>query len=272
MWQPAPPTSDAGPANADPESLINEKTGVLARDVTDAAQGVLRGDLAGLRNLLAEYAVPAISALLILIVGYFVASFLARIISTPIRKRVDETLGRFTSKLVFYAIMVSTLLGVLGMFGINIASFAAVIAAAGFAIGLAFQGTLSNFAAGVLLLVFRPFKVGDFVNAAGVTGKVFEIDLFVTTFDTPDNRRIIVPNSSVTGGTIENVTHHMHRRVDVAVGVDYGASLDATRAALTLAVESLEEQMIGGAWLPNRSYESRGIERRLDGSLLVSPR
>jgi len=244
---PVPPSSGAAAtAPIDPEALISSKAGTLARDVTEAAQGMLNGDLHGARDLLVEYAVPAISALLVLLVGYFAANFLSRVVSAPIRKRVDETLGRFAAKLVFYSMMIGSVLGVLGMFGINVASFAAVIAAAGFAIGLAFQGTLSNFASGVLLLVFRPFKVGDMVNAAGIIGKVHEIDLFVTTFDTPDNRRIIVPNSSVTGGTIENITHHAHRRVEVAVGVQYSANLDATRAALTEAAEALSHKMVRG--------------------------
>ncbi len=120
------------------------------------------------------------------------------------------------------------------------------MAAAGFAIGLAFQGTLSNFSAGVLLLVFRPFKVGDLINAAGVMGKVNEIDLFTTTLDTPDNRRLIIPNSSISGGTIENVSYHKHRRVEVIVGVAYSASLDSTREALTAAAESLRHKLIDG--------------------------
>ena len=112
-------------------------------------------------------------------------------------KSVDPTIGSFFGKLVFYAIMVSTLLGVLGKMGISVAGFAAVLAALGFAIGLAFQGTLSNFAAGLMLLMFRPFKVGDVVGAAGITAKVAEIDLFTTKFDTFDNRRIIVPNGDI---------------------------------------------------------------------------
>jgi small conductance mechanosensitive channel len=148
--------------------------------------------------------------------------------------------------MVFYLIMTCVLLAVLGMFGVNVTSFAAILGAAGFAVGLAFQGTLGNFAAGVLLLVFRPFKVGDVINAAGVTAKVAELDLFTTVLDTPDNRRIIVPNSSIAGGTIENVSYHNERRVDVPVGVDYSASVDATRNALANAAESLSAKMIAG--------------------------
>ena len=129
-------------------------------------------------------------------------------------------------------ILVAAVLACLGVFGIETTTFAAVIGAAAFAVGLAFQGTLSNFASGVLLLVFRPYGVGDVVSAGGQTGKVDAIGLFTTTLDTPDNRRIIVPNSAVTGGVIENISHHSTRRVTVAVGTDYGADLDAVRAVL----------------------------------------
>ena len=97
-----------------------------------------------------------------------------------------------------------------------------------------------------MLLVFRPFKVGDVINAAGITAKVEEIDLFTTTFDTPDNRRIIVPNSEIAGGIIENVSHHQDRRVDIAVGVDYSADLQETRNALMAAAESQKEFLVNG--------------------------
>ena len=120
--------------------------------------------------------------------------------------------------------------------GIKTTSFAAVIGAAGLAVGLAFQGTLSNFAAGVMLLVFRPFNVGDVVNAAGVLGKVHCIQLFAVAIDTFDNRRIIIPNSAVFGSTIENISHHPIRRADVDVGTDYTADIDQTRDVLTAPV------------------------------------
>ncbi|MCC6509429.1 MAG: mechanosensitive ion channel family protein, partial [Pirellulaceae bacterium] len=158
----------------------------------------------------------------------------------------DETLGKFLGRLSFYTILIGSALAILAYKGVPVAGAMAILTAAGFAIGLAFQGTLSNFASGVLLLVFRPFKVGDMVIAAGVTGKINEIDLFTTTFDTPDNRRLIVPNSAVAGGTIENMTYHAHRRVDVTVGVAYAASLDATRAALTAAALGMSDLMIQG--------------------------
>ena len=187
---------------------------------------------------------PAVCALAVLIVAYFVAKLFSRWTANAICQRIDETLGKFAGKLVFYSVMMVCGLAVLQTLGVGVAGFAAVLAAAGFAIGLAFQGTLSNFAAGILLLVFRPFQVGDVVNTAGITGKVNAIDLFTTTFDTPDNRRLIVPNSAITGTTIENVTFHAERRVDISVGVDYSASLDVTRSVLAECAESFSDVMI----------------------------
>lgn len=190
--------------------------------------------------------VKAVAALLTLIVTYFIAKLVARWITNTLRRRVDDTLGKFAGKLAFYSIFTVAGLAVLQTVGLSITSFAAVLAAAGFAIGLAFQGTLSNFASGVLLLVFRPFKVGDFVSAAGVAGTIDEIDLFTTVMDTPDNRRLIIPNSSIAGTTIENITFHQHRRVEVVVGVSYAADLEHTRDVLEASVESLREHLIEG--------------------------
>ncbi|MCB9523907.1 MAG: mechanosensitive ion channel [Myxococcales bacterium] len=147
-------------------------------------------------------------------------------------KNFDATLSIFFGKLVRWGVIVATVLSCLGVFGVQTTSFAAVIGAAGLAIGLAFQGTLSNFSAGVMLLVFRPFKVGDLINAAGSLGVVAEIGLFTVALDTLDNRRIIIPNSSVTAGTIENISANEYRRVDVDVGTDYGADLKQTRDVL----------------------------------------
>jgi small conductance mechanosensitive channel len=234
----------------DAEAKVDEVTEDVKKKGSEAISALASGDVGAAADkgmeLFTTYGIPAIAAIVIIMLAYFVATFLARIASRPICRRVDETLGRFVGKMVFYLVMICALLGVLQYFGIGVASFAAVLAAAGFAVGLAFQGTLSNFAAGVMLLVFRPFKVGDVINAAGVTAKVYEIDLFHTVFDTPDNRRIIVPNSEVGGGTIENISHHAERRVDVSVGVDYAASLDRTREVLTAAAEALEDKMVAG--------------------------
>ncbi len=112
---------------------------------------------------------------------------------------------------------------------------------ASFAIGMALQGTLGNFAAGVMLLVFRPFKVGDVVKAGGEIGSVVDIGLFTTEFKTPDNRKVVVPNGKIFGDTIENITHHPIRRVDVPVGTAYEADIDQTRAALEACISKIPD-------------------------------
>lgn len=204
------------------------------------------GDFTVIAELGSQYVLPGAVALGVMFVGYMVAKYLSRAISRPVCRQVDETLGKFIDRIIFYVVMGGVTALVMNHVGIKMSGVAAIIAAMGFAIGLAFQGTLSNFAAGILLMVFRPFKVGDVVNAAGVIGKVDEIDLFTTVLDTSDNRRIIVPNSAISGGTIENVSYHTHRRVEVIVGVEYTADLKLTRAALQSAVDSFSVQIVQG--------------------------
>jgi len=128
----------------------------------------------------------------------------------------------------------------LGVFGVNTTSLAALVGAAGLAIGLALQGSLSNLAAGVMLLLLRPFKVGDFIQIGSVQGTVYEIELFNLKLNAPDFRRIIMPNSQVFGATIENFTHNPRRRVDVLVGVEYAADTVKTRQVLLAAVNSVD--------------------------------
>lgn len=234
--------------------LVAKTADVQPPGIADATSELIslmtKGDFSTITDYATTYLAPAMLSaglgLFVIFIGYMVAKYLMRVISQPVCRRVDETLGKFIGKMVFYLIMTGVVGAVLSKLGAPLGGLAAMLAAAGFAIGLAFQGTLSNFAAGVLMLVFRPFKVGDFVTAASVSGKVNEIDLFTTTLDTPDNRRIIVPNSSIAGGTIENMTHHKHRRVEVLVGVDYGADLQVTRAALQRAIDNLAEHTIQG--------------------------
>lgn len=213
----------------------------------ESFRDLMNGNLStGVSGLLLKVVVPAGVALLLIVVAYFMARMVARWTAGFVCRRVDQTLGKFVGKLTFYAIMSLVGLSVLQTADVDVTGFVALIAAAGFAIGLAFQGTLSNFASGILLLVFRPFRVGDLINAAGVIGKVNEIDLFTTTLDTPDNRRLIIPNSSISGATIENITFHKHRRVDVPVGVAYAASLDETRRVLTACAESIGDKLVRG--------------------------
>ena len=211
--------------------------------VNDTFSRALHGDTAAIIELL----LPLASAIIILVVAVVVGKILANLVRSAItRARVDETLSRFFGRLIFYIVLIVGIMFALGKFGIEVTSFAVILAAAGFAIGMALSGTLSNFASGIMLLIFRPFKVGDVVNAAGITAKVVEIELFTTIFDTPDNRRIIVPNSQIYGGTIENITFHGERRCDVNVGVEYAADIDQTRQILAKAAESLNESMVQG--------------------------
>ena len=187
---------------------------------------------------------PITKALLLILAVVFLSGWAKRFVTGTCRRaKVDETLSRFFGTLARYALLILGGLAALSTFGVNTTSFAAVVAAAGFALGMALSGTLGNFASGVMLLVFRPFRVDDVVSAGGVTGKVFEVGMFSTVFDTPDNRRIIVPNGSIYGDTIENVTHHPTRRVDVAVGTEYTADLDKTREVLTAAANSVEGKL-----------------------------
>ncbi len=213
----------------------------------DAFGGLARGELnEASTKLLLHVIVPAVIAIVTIIALYFIAKLLSRWTATGVCKRVDETLGKFAGRLVYYSIMTLGSLAILSKAGISVTGAATVLAAAGFAIGLAFQGTLSNFSSGILLLVFRPFKVGDAVVVGGVSGKVNEIDLFTTTLDTTDNRRLILPNSSIAGTTIENITFHSHRRVDLVVGVAYKSDIDKTRQVIQEAVQSLSDRMVPG--------------------------
>ncbi|AMV33238.1 Small-conductance mechanosensitive channel [Pirellula sp. SH-Sr6A] len=223
---------------------ISDQTVRMWDQLQLSAQKLLQGDFSELLALGEKSLMPAAQALGILVAFYFGARYASKAISSPIYRRVDETLGRFVEKLIYRGLLGAGLIFTLHHFGLRSTSFAAVLGAVGFAVGLAFQGTLSNFASGVLLMVFRPFKVGDMVVAGGITARVHEIDLFTTAVDTPDNRRLIIPNSSIAGSTIENVTYHPERRIEVPVGVAYSADMDATRAALWRAVESVHDVII----------------------------
>lgn len=158
------------------------------------------------------------------------------------RAGVETTLAQFFGAATRWVVLLLSFVAILGVFDVPVTSFAAVIGGAALAIGLAFQGSLSNLASGVMLLIFRPFQIGDVISVAGITAKVAEIELFSTTMDTPDNRRMILPNSSVFGSTIENITFHAVRRVDVSVGVEYSAAIDETRETLSRAIADIPGQ------------------------------
>lgn len=204
-------------------------------------------------NKALSYGVSVIGALLLFIVGFMVAKGLKKVAIKAAKKglRDDGTspLPKFIGNIVYYMILVIVVLACLSIFGIETTSFAAILAAAGLAIGLAFQGTLSNLAAGVMLIVFHPFKLGDYINGAGQSGTVTEIGLFTTTIVTLDNRVITIPNSALSGATIDNCSQPF-RRADVNFSVPYSADLDSTRAALERAMN------VEGAILDDGDHKS----------------
>jgi small conductance mechanosensitive channel len=229
------------------EPAADEKIAAAAEEAKKTATDALSGDTEAMWALFQDYGMPLVWALVIIIISFIVGKMASGMVQRAAGKaKVDLTLSRFFGKLVYYAVLILGFTFALSKFGIEMTSFAAILAAMGFAVGMAMSGTLGNFANGVMLLIFRPFDVGDVISAAGVTAKVNAIELFTTTLDTPDNRRIIVPNSAIYGGTIENITHHPERRCDVNVGCDYGADLDKTREVLEKAAESLDELNVKG--------------------------
>lgn len=184
-------------------------------------------------ELVQTYALPLVWALIIFIVGRMIAKVLTNVVGKMMTKsNVDETLVKFAKSMTYIALMVFVILAALGKLGIETTSFAAIIAAAGLAIGLSLQGTLGNFAAGVMLVLFRPFKVGDFVEAGGVAGVVEEVQIFSTKIKSGDNKEIIVPNGQIVGGTITNYSAKETRRVDMVIGVGYNDDLKKVRAVL----------------------------------------
>jgi small conductance mechanosensitive channel len=195
-------------------------------------------------NMVTGYLLSGIAFVLILVVGRYLARWVRDLIRGGLDKpRVDRTLTKFAGNFAYYGIFILAIFAGLETLGVETASFVAVLAAAGFAVGLALQGTLANFAAGVMLLVFRPFSVDDYVDIAGETGFVKEIQLFFTRLRTRENRLIIVPNGDIFGATIENIFAHDKIRVDCDVGTDYPADIDATREVLLEAARSVEGRL-----------------------------
>lgn len=173
-------------------------------------------------GLVTTWGLKVIGAVALLIIGRMIAGILRKITRRALENAdVDPTLVPFLSKLAYYFVLIVVVIAVLGVFGVQTASLVAVLGAAGLAVGLALQGTLSNFAAGVMLLFFRPFKLGDFIDAGGTTGSVEEIGVFATTLKSPDNVKIVVPNSQVYGQTIKNFNGFDTRRVDMEIGISY---------------------------------------------------
>jgi small conductance mechanosensitive channel len=181
-----------------------------------------------------SYGLQVLGAIAILLIGRIAAGLVRRVVRRVMTKaEADSSLIGFVTRLVYILIIVFAMVAALAKFGIETASFVAILGAASFAIGFALQGSLSNFAAGVMILVFRPFRVGDYVEGGGVAGSVKEILLFNTILATPDNVKILVPNSRMYGDVIRNYSVYDTRRVDLLIGIGYGSSIGAAIESLT---------------------------------------
>ncbi|WP_408068615.1 small-conductance mechanosensitive channel MscS [Vibrio ulleungensis] len=192
-------------------------------------------------DLLIGYGVNIITAILILLIGNLVAKGVGRSIGKLLTKRkLDPAVVEFLSAMVRYLLFVIFLIAALGRIGVQTASVVAVIGAAGLAVGLALQGSLSNFAAGVLIVGFRPFKSGDYVEVGGVAGSVEAIQIFQTVLKSPDNKMVVVPNAAVIGGAITNYSRHDTRRIDHVIGVSYSADLKKTKEVIHKILEADE--------------------------------
>lgn len=190
--------------------------------------------LQGMLEKAVAYIPSVVGALVVLIVGLWVAGRIKKIAVSAMGRtgKIDETLGGFLSSLIYYGLVALVIITTLGVFGVPTTSFAAIIGAAGLAIGLALQGTLGHVASGVMMLGFRPFDVGDFVEAAGVSGSVKNIGLFTTEIATPDNKMIIVPNGKIFDDVIVNYAGYPTRRVDLVFGISYADDIDKAMALL----------------------------------------
>ncbi|MFH2011246.1 MAG: mechanosensitive ion channel domain-containing protein [Pseudomonadota bacterium] len=189
--------------------------------------------LVKMQDWIALYGLKLIAAILILIIGQFAAKGIRALIQRIMQKgQLDNTLVSFVASLCYVGIMAFVIIAALGQLGVQTASFVAIVGAAGLAIGLALQGSLANFAAGILMIIFKPFKVDDYIEGGGVVGTVEAIGIFTTELKSVDNKKIIVPNAKMTSDNIINYTAKEIRRVDIVAGVSYRDDLDKVRKVL----------------------------------------
>ncbi|MFW2597960.1 mechanosensitive ion channel family protein [Aliarcobacter butzleri] len=209
------------------EKSIEKNVDVITRDLKSYIPN-------NIVEVIASHVFSFIVALLIFFIGKWIVNKIVAILGKVLRKinGIDETLVRFLENIVYYALLTVVIIAALNKLGIATTSFLAILGAAGLAIGLALKDSLGNFASGVMIVIFKPFKVGDSVIAGGVTGTVTEVTIFNTVFLTADNQKIIVPNSSITGGSITNVNANDTRRVDIIVGISYEDNIKHAKEVL----------------------------------------
>lgn len=194
-------------------------------------------------SIFSDYVVPwgirAAIALAIFIIGRILAKLIVDIAKKPMTKTgMDTMLVKFLGTLIYSILLIAVALAAVDQLGINVTSLLTIVGAAGLAIALALKDSLSNFAAGIMIIIFRPFKIGDFINAGGQAGVVDEIGLFSTLMHTGDNQRIIIPNSSVIGGTITNVNALGTRRIDLVIGIGYDDNIGHARDILLGVIDA----------------------------------
>ncbi len=221
-------TSGFAAAGDDPNATSDSALDLSKLDVS-----TIQEILTKVYTLLAEYGLKIVGSILIFVVGRWVARLLSRLAGKAMaRAKIDETLVRFVESLCYLGLIIFVVIAAVSNLGVQTTSFVAIVGAAGLAVGLALQGSLSNFASGVLMLIFKPIRVGDFVEAGGAKGSVKEIGIFTTVLNSPDNVRIIVPNAQITGGNISNFTINGTRRVDMVIGVSYGDDLKKAKEVI----------------------------------------
>lgn len=202
-------------------------------------QEPIKSSLETIIPLITSYGMQVLGAIIILILGKIASSLGAKLVRKGMKKaKADPALTGFLSAGVSIAIMAFAIIAALAKFGIQTTSFIAVLGAAGFAIGMALQGSLGNFASGVMLLIFKPIRIGDLVETSGYLGIIQEIGIFVTTMNTLDNKRIIIPNGAITSNVINNVNGNGTRRVDMTAGISYGDDMEKAKGILQGILES----------------------------------
>ena len=250
-----------------------------------------------IEELAMRYAPDVALALLALFVGWIGVRIVVRIVDRAlIRARIDATLTRFLSNVLRLGLLTLLVASALQIVGVESTSFVAILGAIGFAVGFALKDSLGNFAAGVLIMIFRPFKVGDAIEAAGTSGTVEEVGVFATVIRTADNRQVIVSNTAITGGNITNVSAYPTRRVDMVFGIGYGDDIDQARAILedilakdprvleepaaVVAVQELGESSVNFVcrpWTANAEYWNvywdtcEAVKKRFDAAGITIP-
>lgn len=192
-------------------------------------------------GIVTTYGPKLVAAILVLVIGLWVVKIISKVVRTLLKKSsVDVSLEGFLVSLISILLKVMVYISALGMLGIEMTSFIAILGAAGLAVGMALSGTLQNFAGGVMILLFKPFKVGDFIEAQGYMGSVKQIQIFVTMLTTPDNKTILIPNGPLSNGSLTNFSAQATRRVDLTYGIGYGDDIDKAYEVLKRLIDEDE--------------------------------